>query len=410
MYRVLGKSFYKKENMKYNKLILIILFFFLLNQSKAQIFNSLFEMDTVVELQENSELMQLRKGNTVSFSSKDLLFTDCSQKLADIDTLELLKVDLFSMLRSKIKLVFDSKLKKMINTHMAISAIAHNKEFVILSGYNNTLIFNRKDADQYVLINVLKDGFDKIKIVNDSIVVCFRFNNPEHKYMVYDFAKNKVVEKKPLLFDIDEMMHISPSIYADAYGENIYFLQAGQYRIIQYNWATQKQDTIIGKMDGWDSFTKSQLNEICNSQPGSPAISVLNKYLPNVDVPTAINVVNDTMIFVWRYRHYMGSDMSLLVEVLTKVDGVWRFLCQGYKGNQSCGEGVVTKSNYPLVCYQRDYSPLYSFDRKFGLIVSNQKDSPLGKTWNQYLDESQVKLVDENPVFKMCIFTFKGVQ
>lgn len=396
--------------MKINKIILIAIFLFLLNQSKAQIFNSLFEMDTVVELQENSELMQLRKGNTISFSFKDVLFTDCSKKMAGIDTLELLKIDLVTYQKSKINLIFDPKYKTQINNYVSITAMSHNEKVLLITGYKNTLIFNRKGADQYVLINVLKDGFDKLRIVNDSIVVCFRFNNPEHKYMVYDFVNNKVVEKKPLLFDINEMMHISPSIYADAYGENIYFLQAGQYRIIQYNWATQVQDTILGKIDGWDSFTKTQLNEIRSSQSGAPAIGVLNKYLPNVDVTTAINVVNDTMVFVWRYRHYMGSDMTLLVDVLVKVDGVWKFACQGCKGNQSCGEGVVTKSNYPLVCYQRDYSPLYSFDGKFGLIVSKQKDSPLGKTWNQYLDESQAKLVNENPVFKMCIFTFKGVQ
>ena len=52
----------------------------------------------------------------------------------------------------------------------------------------------------------------------------------------------------------------------------------------------------------------------------------------------------------------------------------------------------------------------YSFDGKFGLIVSDQKDSPLGKTWNQYLDESEAKLVDENPVFKLIFFTFKGIR
>ncbi len=397
--------------MKINKIILITIFLFLLNQSKAQIFNSLFEMDTVVELQENSELMQLRKGNMVSFSSKDILFTDCSKKMAGMDTLELLKIDLFSMLRSKRKLVFDPNLKKMINSHMAISAIAHNKEFVILTGYNNTLIFNRKEADQYALINVLKDGFDKLKIVNDSIVVCFRFNNPEHKYMVYDFVNNKVVEKKPLLFDINEMMHISPSIYADAYGDNIYFLQADQYRIIQYNWVNQRKDTIFGEIDGWNSFSKSQLLEINNSKPGAPVISVLNKYLPNIDVTTAINVVNDTMIIIRRFRHYMGSDMKESVDVLLKENGHWVIKYLGYDGRLRCSKEVVAKTNYPLDCYQRNYSPLYSLgDKKFALIVSEQKDSPLGKTWNQFYDESQGKLVNENPVFKMCIFTFKGVQ
>lgn len=397
--------------MKINKIILITIFLFLLNQSKAQIFNSLFEMDTVVELQENNELMQLRKGNMVSFSFKDVLFTDCSKKMADMDTLELLKIDLFSMLKSKIKLVFDSKLKKMINSYMVISTMAHNKEFMVMSGYKNTLVFNRTGENQYTLIKVLKDGFDKLKIVNDSIVVCFRFNNPEHKYMVYDFVNNRVIEKNPLQFDINEMMHISPSIYADAYGENIYFLQAGLYRIIQYNWATQIQDTIFGEIDGWNSFSKSQLLEINNSKPGAPVISVLNKYLPNIDVTTAINVVNDTMIIIRRFRHYMGSDMKESVDVILKENGHWNIKYMGYDGRQRCSAEMITKSNYPLDCYQRNYSPLYSIgDNKFALIISEQKDSPLGKTWNEFYKESQVKLLDENPVFKICLFTFKGVQ
>ncbi|MGI6321255.1 MAG: hypothetical protein ACOXZK_09965 [Bacteroidales bacterium] len=387
--------------MKYKILTLFFIFASTLSFSQKY-FNELFLQDTTIVL----KTRDLEKSSHYFYATayKDfVVFTDFSGNILQNDTIPFVFYDVKNK-TAKDVFAYTSNEVKYRAKYSEIYSIAFNGENLFVSIYNSVLIFRKGDSGYFIDDKINFNSHDLI-MANDSILVCLEISNPQNNYLIYNVNNKEVIETNDYILDVPGMIHIGPSGYIDAHGSSLFFVSANKYKVEKYNFITKERETIIDyKPEAWKYLTEKDIKKVRRAYPGGPALSRLGEILPKKNVVHGIEVINDSTIFVRYLWDYYGNSMELYVDVWTCKGGVWELSLVGLKYKSMCNLDIpITKNNYPIALNR---AFLYSGIGGFYTITNREPDnSPIGKKYSDYFDENQKLLIDQEPLYKLNIFT-----